>query len=112
MSLGQIMLKRGLTRGTFQVDEAELNELAQYQDTGIVPLRFQKKEASVVVQSVKANGAGFVTRFEVSSEFVARYPVQTVGASHHTEWWVPASELEELNSNIVGLIEVIGEYRA
>ena len=62
--------------------------------------------------NVKANGAGFVTRFEVSSEFVARYPVQTVGASHHTEWWVPASELEELNSNIVGLIEVIGEYRA
>lgn len=30
----------------------------------------------------------------------------------HTEWWIPAEELEELNDNIVGLIEVIGEYRA
>ncbi|MEA5604142.1 hypothetical protein [Nostoc sp. UHCC 0252] len=29
----------------------------------------------------------------------------------HTEWWIPAEELEELNSNIVGKIEVIGEYK-
>ena len=40
-----------------------------------------------------------------------RYSIEQVGASHHTEWWVPANELEELNANIVGLIEVIGEYR-
>ena len=62
--------------------------------------------------NVKESGAGFVTRFEVNSEFVARYTIQTVGASHHTEWWVPASELEELNSNVVGVIEVIGAYGA
>lgn len=29
----------------------------------------------------------------------------------HTEWWIPAGELEELNDSIVGLIDVIGEYR-
>ncbi|ARU57741.1 hypothetical protein OLMES_3720 [Oleiphilus messinensis] len=40
-----------------------------------------------------------------------RYEVQTVGASYHTEWWVPDGDLEELNDNIVGLIEVIAEYR-
>jgi hypothetical protein len=40
-----------------------------------------------------------------------RYQVQKVGGDHHTEWWVPAEPLEELNENIVGLIEVIGEYR-
>jgi hypothetical protein len=28
-----------------------------------------------------------------------------------TEWWVPAEDLEELNRNIVGKIEVIGEYQ-
>ena len=27
------------------------------------------------------------------------------------EWWIPADDLDELNSNIVGLIEVIGEYK-
>ena len=53
---------------------------------------------------------GFVTRFEVKAAFMARYPVQTVGARHHTEWWVPAEELEALNENIVGRIEVIREF--
>ena len=62
--------------------------------------------------NVKDSGVGFVTRFEVLSEFMARYPIQTVGASHHTESWVPAGELDELNRNIIGLIEVIGEFRA
>jgi dihydrofolate reductase len=39
-----------------------------------------------------------------------RYPIQKVGGAHHTEWWIPAEDLEELNHNIVGLIEVIGKY--
>ena len=39
-----------------------------------------------------------------------RYPLQVVGASRHTEWWVPAAELEELNDNIVGTIDVIHEF--
>ena len=38
------------------------------------------------------------------------YPVYQVGAAHHTEWWIPAAVLEALNANLVGLIEVIGEY--
>jgi hypothetical protein len=62
--------------------------------------------------NVKDSGVGYVTRFQVKKAFMDRYPVQRVGAEHHTEWWVPAEELEELNANIVGPIEVIGEYRA
>jgi len=33
-----------------------------------------------------------------------------VGASHHTEWWIPADMLNELNDNIVGTIEVIRSF--
>ncbi len=62
--------------------------------------------------NVKASGAGYVTRFQVRKSFMDRYPVQQVGGASHTEWWIPAEELEELNANIVGPIEVIGEYRA
>jgi hypothetical protein len=61
--------------------------------------------------NVKDDGVGYVTRFEVRSSFMERYPVQCVGRSYHTEWWIPAGELEEMNDNIVGLIEVVGEYR-
>lgn len=39
-----------------------------------------------------------------------QYEIQTVGASYHTEWWIPADKVEEMNDNTVGLIEVIGEY--
>ena len=61
--------------------------------------------------NVKASGVGFVTRFEVLKNFMDRYQVQKVGGAAHTEWWVPAEELEELNDNIVGKIEVIHEFR-
>lgn len=40
-----------------------------------------------------------------------RYPIQTVGGKEATEWWIPANDLDELNKNILGLIEVIAEYR-
>jgi hypothetical protein len=62
--------------------------------------------------NVPASGQGFVTRFLVRKTFMNRYTVQQVGAAHHTEWWVPAEELEELNDNIVGLIEVVRRFLA
>ncbi|WP_308366379.1 MULTISPECIES: hypothetical protein [unclassified Microbulbifer] len=60
--------------------------------------------------NIKDSGIGYVTRFEVKKPFMDRYQIQQVGGSDHTEWWIPAEELEELNDNIVGLIDVIGEY--
>jgi hypothetical protein len=61
--------------------------------------------------NVKASGAGFVTRFAAKAEYLARFPVRMVGGAIHTEYWVPAEELAEFNANIVGLIEVIEEFR-
>lgn len=61
--------------------------------------------------NVKDSAVGYVTKFEVKKEFMDRYKIQQVGAAHHQEWWIPAEDLEALNENIVGVIEVIGEYR-
>lgn len=61
--------------------------------------------------NVQASGYGCVTRFQVRRAFMDRYATQQVGAARHTEWWIPSEDLEELNANIVGLIEVIQEYR-
>jgi hypothetical protein len=60
--------------------------------------------------NVKQYGVGYVTRFEISRSFMDRYELQTVGAAHHREWWVPARDLAALNQHIVGKIEVIGKY--
>lgn len=62
--------------------------------------------------NVRDSGYGAVTRFQVRKAFMSRYDIQQVGGDHHTEWWVPAEDLEELNDNIVGLIEVTREFRA
>ncbi len=61
--------------------------------------------------NIKDSKVGYVTRFEVKKDFMDRYEIQKVGGKNHTEWWIPAEDLEELNANIVGLIEVIGEYK-
>jgi hypothetical protein len=56
------------------------------------------------------SGAGFVTRFAVKQSFMDRFDIQVVGAARHSEWWIPAEDLEEMNDNIVGLIEVIHAF--
>jgi hypothetical protein len=58
-----------------------------------------------------SNFTGYVTRFAVDSQFLARYDVQTAGGQDHREYWVPAEELPDFNQHIVGLIEVIAEFR-
>ncbi len=54
---------------------------------------------------------GYVLRFGVRSEFLSQYNVHTVGSSEHREYWIPAADLEKLNENVVGVIEVISEFR-
>jgi hypothetical protein len=61
--------------------------------------------------NVPASGAGYVTRFAVNNAFLKKYPEQRVGGSIHRELWIPAEDLGALNRNIVGLIEVIAEYK-
>ena len=53
---------------------------------------------------------GYVTRFQVRADYLARYEAQVVGGAVHEEYWIPAGELPEFNRNIVGNIEVIAEY--
>ena len=75
------------------------------------PVTNQRYAAEIAEKwNVRDSGYGAVTRFHVKESFMCRYEVQQVGGAHHTEWWVPAAELETLNDNIVGTIEVIQEF--
>jgi hypothetical protein len=62
--------------------------------------------------NVKASGVGYVTRFEVRASFLDRYEVHQVGGQTILEYWIPAEDLDDLNTNIVGRIEVVSEHRA
>lgn len=56
-------------------------------------------------------GVGFVTRFQVKTSYLSQFEVHTVGSRIHQEYWIPAQQLATFNDNIVGLIEVIAEFR-
>jgi len=75
------------------------------------PVTNEKYAAEIASKWNSRDGKpGYVTRFLVRSEFMDRYEVHKVGGSHHTEWWVPAEDLDRLNDNIVGTIEVIRSF--
>jgi hypothetical protein len=57
-------------------------------------------------------GAGYVLRFRVRTEYLARFEPRTVGSAIHKEYWIPADELPGFNRNIVGKIELIAEFRS
>lgn len=61
--------------------------------------------------NVPASGAGFVTRFRVRREYLAGFEVQEAGGKAHTEYWIPAGEMDAFNAAIVGAIEVVREFR-
>ena len=38
---------------------------------------------------------GYVTRFQVDTDYLARFPVRRVGGAGHLEYWIPADELAD-----------------
>ena len=61
--------------------------------------------------NVPASGSGFVTRFEVETAYLDAYQVQEAGGRAHLEYWIPAEDLDAFNDAIVGVIEVVREFR-
>jgi len=61
--------------------------------------------------NVRASGVGYVTRFQVAKTFLDNYEVQQAGGQTILEYWIPAEDLDALNAHIVGLIEVVAEFR-
>ena len=60
--------------------------------------------------NVPEDRMAYVTRFLVKKSFIDQYELHMVGGELHIEYWIPAEDLEALNDNIVGKIEVIGEF--
>jgi hypothetical protein len=58
-----------------------------------------------------SGSVGYVLKFQVESEFLNRYQVRQVGDVTHREYWIPAEDLSAFNEKIVGVIEVLAEYR-
>ena len=57
-----------------------------------------------------ADGRGYVTRFNVRSDFLSQYDVQEAGGRAHREYWIPAEDLPAFNAAIVGRIAVVKTF--
>ena len=62
-------------------------------------------------KDAQSGSVGYVLKFQVESEFLNRYQVRQVGDVTHREYWIPAEDLSAFNEKIVGVIEVLAEYR-
>ena len=54
--------------------------------------------------------AGYVTAFNLPEDYLQKFPVQNVGGEIHIELWIPAEQLEEFNSKIIGEITVVKSF--
>ena len=54
---------------------------------------------------------GYVTRFELSDEYLAQFEIHTVGDDFCQELWIPAERLDEFNQQIIGNIEVVNIFK-
>jgi hypothetical protein len=61
--------------------------------------------------NVRASGVGYVTEFDVLSEYLSHHEVQEAGGRAHREYWIPAEDMDLFNAAIVGPIRVVAEYR-
>jgi hypothetical protein len=54
--------------------------------------------------------AGYVTAFDLPEEYLKQFDIQNVGGEIHNELWVPAEQLEEFNTNIIGEIRLVESF--
>ena len=62
--------------------------------------------------NVPASGSGFVTRFEVRKDFLDDFDIQEAGGRAHQEYWIPAEQMDDFNAAIVGVIQLVREFRS
>jgi hypothetical protein len=62
------------------------------------------------VKDERSGYVGFVLRFKVRTEFIHNYDVHVVGSSEHREYWIPSGDMELLNANLIGKIEVLAQF--
>lgn len=75
------------------------------------PVMNQKYAEEISEQwNVPAYGKGYVLKWEMDADYLSKFKVENVGGHHHNELWVPAEELSEFNSFIVGKIECVAEF--
>lgn len=60
--------------------------------------------------NVLDSGSGFIARFTLRTGFLSDYPVQMAGGREHSEYWIPAENLDALNGHMIGPVDVVHTF--
>lgn len=60
--------------------------------------------------NVEQSGVGYVLRFKVRKDYLEPLPIYIIGGPEHKEYRIAADEIDRLNENIIGDIEVLAVY--
>jgi hypothetical protein len=93
-------------------DEFEPAFVEQAMVVGTAEPRVLRAQPPILPERLlEVHGLAPLRRDVAASVDAGAVAVQQVGGATILEYWIPAEDLEELNANIVGLIEVTAEYR-
>ena len=61
--------------------------------------------------NVPHGGVGYVTSFDVRTDYLGQFPVRQAGGRDVLEYWIPAESLEELNASIASAITQVARFQ-
>lgn len=67
-----------------------------------------KEYAAEIASKRKAGGRNYVVEFEADDSYISWFETKTVG--QHQEISIPAEQIDEFNSHLIGLISVVAVY--
>jgi hypothetical protein len=62
--------------------------------------------------NVKHSGAGYVTEFDVDTDYLDRFEIRQVGGRKILGYWIPTEGIDDFNRSIVGQIQVVDRFSA
>lgn len=60
--------------------------------------------------NLQRSGAGFVVEFSVNSRFLKTYPKDELAGGEGYEYLIPAHDMDELNTQLIGPIHVVDAF--
>ncbi|HEY7403492.1 MAG TPA: hypothetical protein VIB39_08225 [Candidatus Angelobacter sp.] len=58
----------------------------------------------------RSSYVGYVTEFDVDTDYLGRFEIRQAGSREHLEYWIPAEELGTFNRHIRGAIRIINRF--
>ncbi|RDH45504.1 hypothetical protein [Zooshikella ganghwensis] len=57
-------------------------------------------------------GAAHIVSFDINSHYLEQFEVKRIGGPEHTEYRIPVTQIDRLNKQLLGKIQLLSSYQA